>query len=460
MPPRLTRIALRPRVLVLSRPLARPLSSDTRSPSNKITTAPFRLAPADALNKMYINALLASASIPNIVYAFLLRLFGPSITPLATEFGLGSKLELRGTMKAALYPAWRVDSIVEGKATVDSARGIAKRLEPKVWISTSDAYVPGNPFAPLSYLSFAVPPLPDDLPTYNPSKHLRQLEDDGLDIVPVPFTVSPLGLSKLIRSRIGQSTRWENLKIDESKFKETMVACYPLLLPIYLAEFEYDQGEDGKRQFTIVMDAHDDNPKNCRVSWPPPPHLIESGRFDKNYYVNPAPFLPNANLAIYPSPGPQPIPGTMRNKLIDAYQTWMSPAADLENVEHINPSPMVAVQDEEGDVVDWEDERIMSWSGVEREENAEYLEMALRTQKGLETLETMKLVSQRTPDKDLKGLVINTTGPRPHFERKSLADMETQLQGDIEKMKEELEDLKPGWLKSFEAKQQTEKSSD
>lgn len=77
----------------------------------------------------------------------------------------------------------------------------------------------------------------------------------------------------------------------------------------------------------------------------------------------------------------------MRNKLIEAYQTWMSPAPDLENVEHINPSPMVAVQDEEGGVVDWEDERIMSWSGVEREENGEYLEMALRTQKGLETLE-------------------------------------------------------------------------
>lgn len=86
----------------------------------------------------------ALASIPNIVYAFLLRLFGPSITPLATEFGLGSKLELRGTMKAALYPAWRVDSIVEGRVTVGSARGISKRLEPKVWISTTDAYVPGK----------------------------------------------------------------------------------------------------------------------------------------------------------------------------------------------------------------------------------------------------------------------------------------------------------------------------
>lgn len=72
----------------------------------------------------------------------------------------------------------------------------------------------------------------------------------------------------------------------------------------------------------------------------------------------------------------------------------------------------------------------------------------------------MKLVSRRTPDKDLKGLVINTNGPRPHFERKSLADMETQLQSDIEKMKEELEDLKPGWLKSFEAKQQNEKTSE
>lgn len=96
------------------------------------------------------------------------------------------------------------------------------------WLLLMPIWCTGNPFAPLSYLSFAVPPLPDDLPTYNPSKHLRQLEDDGLDIVPVPFTVSPLGLSKLIRSRIGQSTRWENLKIDESKFKETMVCLPPL----------------------------------------------------------------------------------------------------------------------------------------------------------------------------------------------------------------------------------------
>lgn len=57
-------------------------------------------------------------------------------------------------MKAALYPAWRVDSIVEGKATVDSARGIAKRLEPKVWISTSDAYVPGKD--PVRFFQMAI----------------------------------------------------------------------------------------------------------------------------------------------------------------------------------------------------------------------------------------------------------------------------------------------------------------
>lgn len=53
-------------------------------------------------------------------------------------------------MKAALYPAWRVDSILEGKASVDSAGGVAKRLEPKVWISTSEAYVPGNTYLLLS----------------------------------------------------------------------------------------------------------------------------------------------------------------------------------------------------------------------------------------------------------------------------------------------------------------------
>ncbi|WVQ73017.1 hypothetical protein IAR50_002580 [Cryptococcus sp. DSM 104548] len=438
-------------------------SSNTRSPSSKITTAPFRLSPGEALEKMHINALLASASIPNIVYAFFLRFFGPSVTPLAREFGFGEKLQLKD-MKAALYPVWRVDGVAEGKVEIVRGEGQGQLgpQNPTMTLSVKEGYVPGNPFAPLSYLSFAVPPLQSDLPEYDPSNDLEQLRDYGLDIVPIPFTVSPLGLINHVRRLIGGSKRWEHWKIDEKNIEEKMVACYPIMFPIYIAEFEYDQGEDGKRRFNVFMDAHDENVKTCRVSWPPPPHLIEEGRFDRNYYVNPAPFMPLSSISLYPlSPSPtSAIIAAQRKTIPELYNDFMSPPPDLDDPSQIPPSPMYAVQQSatEDEGVNWEDERIMSWSGHEREENGEWMDMYEKTQKGIETLETMRAFSSNNPHpEELKGLVITTSLERragqSMVERKSLKDMADQLQKDVKRMKRELEESKPGWLRAWEGKQ-------
>ncbi|WWD19509.1 hypothetical protein CI109_103970 [Kwoniella shandongensis] len=450
MPPRFPLALARTRLIA---PIRSPrfvrLYSEASSPSSKITTAPFRIRPEDALLRMHINALLATAAMPNLVHALLLRIFGTSINPLAKELGLGTSLTMKD-MKAVLYPVWRVDTIVEGEVGLQGLEG--KKVQPKMWISTREGYVPGNPFAPLSYLSFAVPPLPDDLPTYDPASDLTQL-GDGYEVVPVPFTVSPLGLAKKIRDMIGGRKNWENVVLDQSKFQEKLLACYPIMFPIYIAEFEHDMGDEGKRSFNVIMDAHDENIKNCRVSWPPPPQLVENGRFDKNYYVNPAPFLPMANLLLYPSVPPHTISGPTTAKLAETYREWMSPPPYPDDITTIPPSPMVGVQaDEEGESgVDWDDVRIQSWSGTEREENGDWVELSLKTQKGIETLATMAYFSARAPHpEELKGLVISTSGTRPKFERKSLSDMENQLRDDVERMKVELEESKPEWLRQFE----------
>ncbi|OCF77255.1 hypothetical protein I204_01241 [Kwoniella mangroviensis CBS 8886] len=449
MAPRLPAALLHPRALAgPSRPTRRALSTVSQtSPSPKISSVPFKIRPEDAAQRMYINGLLASAALPNMILAGLLRLFGPSIEPLANEFGLGSNLKMKD-MKAVLYPIWRVDSILQASVKLE---GTDQRVEPKMWISTREGYVPGNPFAPLSYLSFAVPPLPDDLPQYNLSEDLTQL-GDGFDVVPVPFTVSPLGLASKLRKLIGTMKQWENVTIDESKWEEIMLAAYPIMFPIYIAEFEHDMGDDGIRSFNVIMDAHDENPTNCRVSWPPPPQLVESGRFDKNYFVNPAPFLPMANLLLYPSVAPHNVIGPNTSKLVESFREWMSPAPYEDDKKTIPPSPMLAVQnDEEPNGPNWDDVRIQSWSGEERLQNGDWIEQALKTQKGIETLETMSYFSSRAPHpEDLKGLVINTAGSRPTFERKSLSDMENQLRDDVERMKKELEEMKPEWLREFD----------
>ncbi|WVR00360.1 hypothetical protein IAU59_007503 [Kwoniella sp. CBS 9459] len=429
------------------------LSSQT-SPSSKICSVPFKVRPEDAAQRMLINGLLASASLPNMLLAGALRLFGSSVLPFANELGVGSNVKMKD-MKAVLYPIWRVDSVFEGKVKLQGSNN--SRVEPSIWVSTREGYVPGNPFAPLSYLSFAIPPLPDDLPSYNLAEDLTQL-GDGYDVVPVPFTVSPLGLEKKIRRTIGSGTRWEGVIIDEKRFEEIMLAAYPIMFPIYIAEFEHDLGDEGKRSFNVIMDAHDEDPANCRVSWPPPPQLIESGRFDKNYFVNPAPFLPMANLLLYPSVAPHQVIGPNTVKFVEAYREWMSPAPEKDDIHSIPPSPMVSVQDLEGKEghegegeIDWDDVRIQNWSGKERMENGDWIEQALKTQKGVETLETMTYVASKTQHpENIKGLVINTKGLTPKFERKSLFDMEDQLRADLDRMKDELRELKPSWLVEYD----------
>ncbi|RSH91720.1 hypothetical protein EHS25_009089 [Saitozyma podzolica] len=408
-----------------------------------------------------MNALVASAQPLNLIYAGLLKIFGPGIAPIAREFGLGESLKM-GEVKACYWPVWRCDAIAEGKVEV---RGSGK--EGKGWLGVREGYVPGNAFAPLSYLSYAVPPLPDDLPRYNPTKHLRQLGDDT-EIVAVPFTVSPMAVIKRIRYLVGRRT-WEGIGLDERDWNETMVACYPLFFPIYLAQFEHTLG-DNHRVFTVVLDAHDENVNHCRASWPAPPEMIERGRFNNNYYVNPAPFLPTSTFILpsrppistsessdsSPAASPSPIlstPSHAHSNPAEIFSSWLSPGPSSPTI--IRPSPLLEIEaDEEGNEIpiEWEDPRIQSWSGEERAENWEWFEKAVEVHKGIAALEGLAELSAQLPEgADPKGMVISRTpGQKSNLAPRPMSEIRRQLSNDVERMKGELEEGKPGWLRRFE----------
>lgn len=76
--------------------------------------------------------------ISNIIYAGLLRLFGPGVSSFAREFGLGETVTMKG-MKAVLYPIWRIDAIFEGD--VESER---TRREKEAFLAIEEGYVPGE----------------------------------------------------------------------------------------------------------------------------------------------------------------------------------------------------------------------------------------------------------------------------------------------------------------------------
>lgn len=214
-------------------------SSAPPTQSPKICALPFRLSPEDAAEKMRRLGIVSSMRPKDYLWLILISRAAaflrwlpiplPSFTRLASRLGWGDHFRLK-QIKACYWPVWRYDLVLSGK--VGCITGGERRTEGKGWFGIFDGFIPGNAFAPLSYLPLG--PLtwldsnagsPVDLETYDPEKHLKQLGED-MEIVPIPFTVSPFGTMKRARELIGTRRQWEGVTVDESKWIETMV-CRP-----------------------------------------------------------------------------------------------------------------------------------------------------------------------------------------------------------------------------------------
>jgi hypothetical protein len=126
------------RVATTIRPSRRLQSTYPASPSPKIHAAPFHLDPAEAAHKLHMNALIASAKGSNLFLAGLLKIFGPSISGIARELGLGGDVVMRD-MKAIYWPVWRVDALLEGEV---AGKG-TERSDGQAFFGAQEAYIPG-----------------------------------------------------------------------------------------------------------------------------------------------------------------------------------------------------------------------------------------------------------------------------------------------------------------------------
>ena len=75
-----------------------------------------------------------------MIYATALRLFGPGISAIAKEFGLGEQVKLND-IRAVLYPTWRCDVLLQGKVMNEYSR---ERVESTGFIGVEGGYVPGK----------------------------------------------------------------------------------------------------------------------------------------------------------------------------------------------------------------------------------------------------------------------------------------------------------------------------
>ena len=207
---------------------------------------------------------------------------------LSETFGFGSTLRLR-EMKAVYYPIWRTDVIYEGKVGQSG-----KKMDHHGWIGARGAYVPGES----GILSRAY-----DRPEVNDISTETQVTRSPHCLTsPSPSLPWRTTWRSMTRARISSSSvkgsrsslfpsrpaRWDcwrrwnrpwavtrSLRVwhltsppgslhwfvlsAKCRALTKQVACYPIMFPIYIADFEYEAGEGEMRSMNIVMDAHDEN---------------------------------------------------------------------------------------------------------------------------------------------------------------------------------------------------------
>lgn len=110
--------------------------------------------------------------------------------------------------------------------------------------------------------------------------------------------------------------------------------------------------------------------------------MRDSDRLPPNYYVNPAPYLPSANLIL--TGNPQLLTFPAAGHMAKSYQQWMSPAP---SGSIIPASPTYSVA---GEAIDWEDPRIMPWGSPAHEENGEYMEKGFEVHREIEAMQVSR----------------------------------------------------------------------
>ncbi|KAG7562035.1 hypothetical protein FFLO_02507 [Filobasidium floriforme] len=433
----------------------RSILQDVKTPSEKITVVPFMLDPTSAQQKMKENALLSTITIPNAIYAFALRWFGESVTPFLHEFGLGGNGLKHERTKAVYWPIWRFTLL----ADIDIP-GTTKSPSLIMFNSTG---LSGNSFSPVSLLDFTQPELPDDLLPWDAEQDLKQLESVGVDVDAVPFSVDPLKVMQGLKRKVGRHVRLGDMKVDlERDVNEILFAAYPIYFPLYVSEWSFKLNDDSKeRRISIVMNADDADPRECRCVKPMIPGLGEKTR-NFGYWMEMPHIIPDPD-----SPHPEP-KGDIHRTVAQSYVDWLNPATrrntlvgeqDPRSGSLVAPtSPLEQLDVEESEIA-WNDPRVQSWSGEERKENTNWM-MAQAARVMMEgQLQKMQRAEKKADNKPVTTLRIDMQkrddGSRgmPSFSKVTMEEAIAAARKSVEEAKRDVESQKPQWLKARETKE-------
>ncbi|PPR00904.1 hypothetical protein CVT24_000389 [Panaeolus cyanescens] len=201
---------------------------------SKLRAFPFQLTPTQAEKRLARWAsLICDDKVSTSAF--------PDISEL-----LGFEYKRPDRMVPVYFPVWVFNAELEVKATQkDTQRDLSLQFV--------NSYLPGSHLTKL-----AAAPLWFKDPDYQFMDELQPFTDDllrqhDLDVQCIPFTVSPFSLLQLAKTLPSSAfDLHEDVQFSPSTLKSTVFSAYPVLLPLYLAQYTTKESE-GKPSSSVTM---------------------------------------------------------------------------------------------------------------------------------------------------------------------------------------------------------------
>ncbi|OJT11442.1 hypothetical protein TRAPUB_11994 [Trametes pubescens] len=232
-----------------------------RSYSNKVRVFPFVTPKEKAIAWLNCGAALTTGDRP---LNTLLRFVFPSLD-------LDALQPVR--VQPAYIPTWLVDAELEGTIWAKKQDTDDHFTKDTAQIQFAHTELPGFTYKPLSSLSFMTPTLMEAT-TVPWSNDLRKNGED--QVLCLPFAHTPFHLSEAMRSlSTADATVADVLRFEPSSVKETMMAAYPVLIPVYLAQYKVNTPIRGKLTETSITAYIEAGVPNGRIAGETVPLLKE-----------------------------------------------------------------------------------------------------------------------------------------------------------------------------------------
>ncbi|EMD34074.1 hypothetical protein CERSUDRAFT_97999 [Gelatoporia subvermispora B] len=367
------------------------------------------------------------------------------------------------TIQAVYLPAWFIDAEVQANVW-ESDRSDDSET---VTAFTSNSFMPGFSIEPLSRLSLNC----DALIKHETVPWFDQLRvQNGEEIVCQPFTLSPLALQDAARSlSLKQAQISEGFRLDPSSVNFHMLAAYPVLIPVWLAQYEQHWIAGQTSTITIGIEAWSrwgprvfselpDEPFASAVSKFWPSGLVKSDRGPDLLVYGPyrEHIQEFADMNVVCRIPDNKNRSAMLNEWINNYVSHQAAMSSFE-------SRYFSKADDA--TIDWDDLRIRELSEEETSRNKEYLNLSVHTLMMQNLVDALQSDGKRPKvitvsinfSKKNKSDDKKSGSPLPNASGSELQDEQaiTFIKSQLEKAVQQRDKKRPRWLTEWTEKRVT-----